>query len=126
MRNETIPEMTRLGKYELRRVLGKGAMGVVYEGFDTVIERCVAIKTVHKALLEGDDGQELLLRFKREAQAAGQLMHQNIVAVHEYDEDHGTPFIVMEFVPGITLDNYIKQKSRFDLQKMASHLSRDS
>ncbi len=108
----------KLGKYEVTRVLGKGAMGIVYEGNDPVIERRVAIKTVHKALLEGDGGQELLARFKREAQAAGRLMHQNIVAVYEYGEEQGTPFIAMEFIEGKELKDYIKEQARFEVSQV--------
>ena len=84
---------TRLGKYDIRRELGKGAMGVVYEGFDPLIERTVAIKTILPAQLNGDEAANVLARFKREAQAAGRLNHPGIVAVYDYgeeiaDEDH--------------------------------------
>lgn len=114
------PTIEKLGKYQIRRVLGKGAMGVVYEGFDPGIERVVAIKTIHKALLEGEGGQELLARFKREAQAAGRLMHQNIVAVYEYGEDMGIPFIAMEFVKGKELKDLMKDKVRLDINQVVS------
>jgi serine/threonine protein kinase len=68
-----------LGKYELRHVLGKGAMGTVYEGFDPIIARRVAIKTVRLPEPDDEEAQEELARFKREAQAAGRLSHPNIV-----------------------------------------------
>ncbi|MBF0610757.1 MAG: protein kinase [Magnetococcales bacterium] len=111
-------DLEKLGKYQIRRVLGKGAMGVVYEGFDPGIERVVAIKTIHKALLEGEGGAELLARFKREAQAAGRLMHPNIVAIYEYGEDQGIPFIAMEFIKGKELKDLIKDKARFTTQQV--------
>ncbi len=63
--------MTKLGKYLIRRELGKGAMGIVYEGFDPVIERTVAIKTILPAQLNSGEVVGVLARFKREAQAAG-------------------------------------------------------
>ncbi len=95
---EAMPQ--RLGKYEVRRELGRGAMGVVYEGFDPGIARRVALKTVRRDQLEKDEAQELLSRFQREAQAAGRLNHPNIVAIYEYGEDGGTAFIAMEYVEG--------------------------
>ena len=113
---EEIPK--KLGKYQITRILGKGAMGVVYEGWDSIIERTVAIKTIHKALLEGDGGQTLLDRFKREAQAAGRLMHQNIVAIYEYGEEEGTPFIAMEYIKGKELKDYIKEQARFEVTQV--------
>lgn len=111
-------EPEKLGKYQIRRILGKGAMGVVYEGFDPGIERVVAIKTIHKALLEGEGGVELLARFKREAQAAGRLMHANIVAIYEYGEEQGIPFIAMEFIKGKELKDLIKEKTRFNIEQV--------
>ena len=85
--------LTKLGKYAIRRELGKGAMGIVYEGFDPVIERTVAIKTILPQQLNADEAAQVLARFKREAQAAGRLNHPGIVAVYDYgevvvDEDH--------------------------------------
>lgn len=96
-------EPDKLGKYELRRTLGKGAMGVVYEGFDPIIARRVAIKTVRLPDPDDLDAQEELARFKREAQAAGRLTHPNIVGVFDYGETPELAYIVMEFVDGQTL-----------------------
>ena len=79
--------MSKLGKYEIKRELGKGAMGVVYEGFDPVIQRTVAIKTILPAQLKGTEAADILARFKREAQAAGRLNHPGIVAVYDYGEE---------------------------------------
>ncbi|HEY6094351.1 MAG TPA: serine/threonine-protein kinase [Gallionellaceae bacterium] len=92
--------LNKLGKYQLRRELGKGAMGIVYEGYDPFIERTVAIKTVQTALIPHDCLQETLERFRREAQAAGRLLHPNIIAIYEYGEDNGMAFIAMELVKG--------------------------
>src|SRR3954462_6265665 len=80
-------ELSKLGKYEIRRELGKGAMGIVYEGFDPMIERTVAIKTIRPEQLDASQAAEILARFKREAQAAGRLNHPNIVSIYEYGED---------------------------------------
>ena len=115
---EVLPE--KLGKYVIIRILGKGAMRVVYEGMDPDIKRKVAIKTIHRLLLEGDASNELLARFKQEAQAAGQLMHQNIVAIHEYGEEEGVPFIAKEFVKGKELKEYIVEKKQFYIAEILS------
>jgi serine/threonine-protein kinase len=107
-----------LGKYELRHVLGKGAMGTVYEGFDPVIARRVAIKTVRLPDPEDVEAQEELARFKREAQAAGRLTHPNIVGVFDYGETPEIAYIVMEFVDGTTLKHVVDKKERFELAEI--------
>jgi serine/threonine-protein kinase len=82
-----MPDVTHLGKYEIRSVLGKGAMGVVYKAFDPHIERLVAIKTIRTDTLDADLVAQFMARFKNEARAAGRLTHANIVGVYEYGED---------------------------------------
>jgi len=106
-------DTTKLGKFEVRRELGKGAMGVVYEGYDPMIERTVAIKTVRAENLQGDDAPEQLARFRREAQAAGKLTHPNIVSIYDFGQDDGTYFIAMEFVKGRELQDMLNQNERF-------------
>ena len=116
----------KLGKYEIRRELGKGAMGVVYEGWDAGIGRRVALKTVRRDQLEGGEAEELLSRFKREAQAAGRLNHPNVVSVYEYGEDgggdgdSGTAFIAMEYIEGRELKDYFDKDERFPLPVIVS------
>jgi serine/threonine-protein kinase len=118
-------EFTRLGKYQIRRELGKGAMGIVYEGFDPMIERTVAIKTIRPEQLNKDQAAEILARFKREAQAAGRLNHPNIVSIYEYgvDADAGTgnssiAYIAMEFIKGRELRDYFEADERFPLKEV--------
>ncbi|QRJ64307.1 serine/threonine-protein kinase [Azospira restricta] len=101
----------QLGKYEIRRELGRGAMGVVYEGWDAGIGRRVALKTVRRDQLESSEAGELLSRFKREAQAAGRLNHPGVVAVY----DAGTAFIAMEFVEGRELKDIFDKNERLPL-----------
>jgi serine/threonine-protein kinase len=123
--------LTKLGKYEIRRELGKGAMGVVYEGFDPVIERTVAIKTIRPEQLEKTHAAEILARFKREAQAAGRLNHPHIVAIYDYGEvvaedDHApaesasarVAFIAMEFIKGRELKDYFDANERFAVKEI--------
>jgi len=88
------------GRYELRGVLGRGGMAEVRDGFDTRLGRGVAIKLLHPRFSNQPDNRR---RFEAEARAAASLNHPNIVAVHDSGEHHGTPFIVMERLPGRTL-----------------------
>ena len=109
----------KLGKYEIRRELGRGAMGIVFEGWDPMIARRVALKTVRKDQLERTEAEEILSRFQREAQAAGRLNHPNVVAVYEYGEDaDGTAFIAMEYVEGRELKDYFDRQERFPLSEI--------
>ena len=111
MPSENHPE--KIGKYEIEGVLGSGAMGVVYKGFDPKIERLVAIKTVRRDLLVGADGEDWLARFSREARAAGRCLHPNIVALFDYDQHDGMPFIAMEYVEGRELADLFKEGKDF-------------
>ena len=113
-------EPTRIGKYTIQSVLGKGAMGVVYKAFDPGIERVVAIKTVRKDRVDQDMIEQSMARFKNEAKAAGRLLHPNIVSVYEYGEDEANAFIVMEYVEGTGLREYLARKASFDLPHVAS------
>ncbi|HXD40923.1 MAG TPA: serine/threonine-protein kinase [Ramlibacter sp.] len=137
--------MNKLGKYQIRRTLGKGAMGIVYEGWDPVIERTVAIKTILPSQLGGAEAGALMARFKREAQAAGRLNHPGIVAIYEYGEDvaedlsdeeatllapaasqaaaQRIAYIAMEFVKGRELRDYFEKGERFALAEVARIMS---
>lgn len=106
--------MQRLGKYEIRAVLGRGAMGTVYEAWDPVISRRVAIKTVRLSDAGDTEEGELLGRFKLEAQAAGRLHHANVVGVFDYAETDELAYIVMEFVDGRTLKSMLDGDVRVD------------
>lgn len=112
----------QLGKYQVQGILGEGGMGVVYRGYDPQLARAVAIKTIRRTLLKGKAGQELKRRFSREAQAEGSLIHPNIVAVYEYQEDtEGMPFFVMEYVEGKTLKEFLSRGMHFNLE-MSLHI----
>ena len=100
----------RIGKYRLDGLLGKGAMGVVYRALDPLIERTVALKTVRRDLGNEEQAAEIIERFRKEAQAAGRLMHPNIVAVHEYGEDDEIAYIAMEYVDGTPLSALIGER----------------
>jgi len=106
----------QLGKYKIGSIIGRGAMGIVYKAYDSLIDRTVALKAIKQDCLDSEEAEQILLRFKTEAQAAGRLSHPNIVTVYEYDEDNGTAFIAMEYVEGRNLKEAITSKERFPLE----------
>lgn len=99
-------------RYRLDAVLGRGAMGVVYKAYDSVIDRPVAIKVIHTDLLDGEEKAEFLAFFKREAQAAGRCMHARIVTIYDFSDAGECPFIAMEFVEGETLHALLRREKR--------------
>ena len=112
--------LEKLGKYQIKRELGRGAMGIVYEGFDPFIERTVAIKTILKSQFEKAEVDDLLNRFRREAQAAGRLSHPGVVAIYEYGEDGDIAYIAMEFITGTELKDHFDQAEDFQLSDATS------
>ncbi|WP_082684053.1 MULTISPECIES: serine/threonine-protein kinase [unclassified Mycobacterium] len=94
------------GRYELRGALGSGGMAVVRDGWDTRLDRAVAVKVLHPGMLADTATRR---RFVEEARAAAALNHPNIVAVHDSGEHNGTPYIVMERLPGNSLADAIAQ-----------------
>jgi serine/threonine-protein kinase len=116
-------EISSLGKYEIRRELGRGAMGVVYQGYDPLIKRIVALKTIRGDQLSGDDSENVIARFRREAQAAGRLSHPNIVSIYDFGEDDGAWFIAMEFVKGRELKECFEANERFSTKEIVRVMS---
>ena len=107
------PQKT-LGKYQIQGELGKGAMGVVYRGFDPALEREVAIKVMGSATVSDP---ELKKRFEQEAKASARLQHPNIVTVYDFGyDDEGAPYMAMELLKGQDLEQRIR-KSPLTLQE---------
>ena len=100
-------EGTRLGHYRIIEKIGAGGMGEVYLAEDTELNRKVALKFLPSHLCQDEDCRA---RFKREAQAAAKLSHPNIVTIFEVNEFHGRPFIAMEHLEGLRLDDYLQEK----------------
>jgi hypothetical protein len=101
-----------LGRYEIERELGKGAMGIVYLGRDPKINRVVAIKAIPLAEeFEEDDLAEARARFFREAEMAGRLNHPAIVTVYDAGEDNGLAYIAMEYLRGHHLSTHTDSKN---------------
>jgi len=114
-----IVELTKLGRYEIECVLGKGAMGIVYKGVDPKIGRVVALKTL-KATSEipADQLTEFKRRFTQEAQSAGRLTHNNIVTIYDVGEENDISYIAMEFINGKPLDELITEKRPFSINQI--------
>jgi len=112
-------EKPMLGRYEVEKELGKGAMGVVYLGRDPKINRVVAIKTMALANeFEGDELTEIKERFFREAETAGRLNHPNIVTIYDAGEEHDLAYIAMEFLHGHDLARYVKPDALLPIPKV--------
>jgi serine/threonine protein kinase len=103
--------LTKAGRYQIVSELGRGSMGVVYQGFDPLIGRTVAIKTMLIEGLSSAEFQEYKARFQREAQAAGILAHPNIVTVYDFGEDEGVLFLAMEFLEGDSLQDLVEKQN---------------
>ena len=93
-------------------------MGIVYEGFDPIIDRVVAIKTIKKDELDHEEAEEHSRRFLIEAKAAGRLNHKNIVGIYDYGEEKGLSFIVMEFVQGKELKSFFAARHPFSMSQI--------
>jgi serine/threonine-protein kinase len=118
-------EKPMLGRYQVEKELGKGAMGVVYLGKDPKIGRVVAIKTM--ALSQEFAGEELTdarERFFREAETAGRLQHQNIVTIFDAGEEHDLAYIAMEFLKGRDLADFCKGDNLLPVDKVLSIVAR--
>ena len=118
-------EKPMLGRYQVEKELGKGAMGVVYLGKDPKIGRVVAIKTMALANeFEGEELTDARERFFREAETAGRLQHQNIVTIFDAGEEHDLAYIAMEFLKGKDLVDNCKDGHLLPMPKVVSIVAR--
>src|SRR3989440_1192452 len=111
------PDLKTLGRYNIERTLGKGTMGVVYEGIDPRLGRRVAIKTILKSHLDEETARDYSARFVREAQAVARLNHPHIVQVYDFGEEGDIAYLVMEFIKGKELKSFFDTNERFDLKE---------
>src|SRR5713101_3942598 len=107
-------EPQTLGRYQLERVLGKGAMGIVYEALDPKLHRKVAIKTILISQLDEETAKDFSMRFVREAHAVARLNHPNIVQVYDFGEEGDIAYLVMEFIRGNELKSTLTTGQLFD------------
>jgi predicted Ser/Thr protein kinase len=108
----------RISKYEIVRVLGRGGMGTVYLGRDADLDRSVAIKVLRNPLSD----EELLQRFLREARAAANLRHENIITIYEVGQHDRQPFMAMEYVNGPSLGQVIGAREPLPLERRLSYI----
>lgn len=113
---------TTIGKYRVDGILGHGAMGTVALGYDPDVDRQVALKTIHAHLLDTEQMDEYLRRFRQEARAAARASHPNIVTVYEAGVANGMPYLAMEYVPGSSLKTCLAHRGRFRPEDAAAIL----
>jgi serine/threonine-protein kinase len=95
----------RIGPYEILAIIGQGGMAAVYKAYQASLDRIVAIKVISSSLATE---AEFMGRFRQEALAIAKLTHPNIIIVHDFGDDNGTPYLVMEFIDGATLADEIE------------------
>jgi eukaryotic-like serine/threonine-protein kinase len=110
------PEMLgRVGRYEVERLIGSGGMGIVFKGFDTELNRPVAIKVLAPHLAGNGAARQ---RFAREARAAAAVVHEHVVAIHNVESDGAAPFLVMQFVAGDSLQARLDRQGPLALKEI--------
>src|SRR6185503_2240641 len=110
-------ELKTLGRYKIQGVLGKGAMGLVYDGLDPNLNRRVAIKTILTRKLDAEAARMISMRFEREVRAVARLNHRNIVQVYDFGTEGDLAYIVLEHIQGKELKDSFDANERFDLKK---------
>lgn len=110
------PEMLgRLGRYEIERVIGTGGMGIVLKGFDSELNRPVAIKLLAPHLARIGAARQ---RFAREARAAAAVVHEHVVPIHNVESDDVNPFLVMQFIPGESLQTRVEREGPLSVREI--------
>ncbi|HET8708115.1 MAG TPA: serine/threonine-protein kinase [Pseudomonadales bacterium] len=115
---QTIP--SQIGKYEIRSVIGQGAYSCVYLGYDGLIDRLVALKTLRFDLMDARAKELELTRFTTEAKVVGKLRHENLVIVYEYNTSDDQPFVAMEYVKGASLKQLLFEQKTLPLNQVVS------
>lgn len=108
------------GRYIINQLVGSGGMANVYLARDLILDRDVAVKVLR---FDFQDNQDAIRRFQREAMAASQLLHHNVVEVYDVDEEEGQQYIVMEYVKGNDLKTFIREKSPVSLELAVNIMS---
>jgi hypothetical protein len=113
--SEKPDSLGRLGHYEVQEVIGRGGMGVVLRAFDEELHRVVAIKVMAQPLATNATARK---RFKREAQAVAAVSHDHIVTIHAVEEANGLPYLVMQYVAGLSLQQRLDRDGPLQLQEV--------
>src|SRR4051812_6673542 len=109
-------ELKSLGRYDIKGILGKGAMGLVYDGLDPTLDRRVAIKTILTRNLDEATAKHYEMRFRREVKAVARLNHPHIVQVYDFGTEGDLAYIVMEYIEGKELKDSFDKKEPFQLK----------
>src|SRR3954451_10749743 len=115
--------MESIGRYQIVRELGRGAMGVVYHAIDPNIGRPVAIKTIRFGDKKPEELERLRERLFREARSAGMLSHPGIVTIYDVEQQGDIAYIAMEYVDGPTLDQVLSEAQPISATRMFSILA---
>ena len=108
MQDKKTQSPAKIAKYEIKRRLGRGSMGVVYEAYDPFVQRTVAIKVAHyEENLPEKLRQQLRQAFFSEVYSAGKMRHPSVISVYDAGQEGNMNYIVMEFVDGVTLQEYV-------------------
>src|SRR5262249_18410136 len=105
----------RLGHYEVRGVVGRGGMGIVLKAFDAALHRIVAVKGLAPQRATAGVARK---RFMREAQAAAAVSHDHVVTIHAVEENAGLPFLVMQYVEGVSLQQRLERSGPLELKEI--------
>ena len=121
--NRSIQSTRTIGRYEIIRSIGKGAMGEVFLGRDPNINRLTAIKTLHfEEAFAPEDIEPIKSKFFREAESAGTLSHPHIVTIYDAGEDGSSAYIAMEFIEGTTLLRFVRRKHLLPLRRLIRYM----
>jgi serine/threonine protein kinase len=119
---KSLKRLTKLGRYEIIREIGRGGMATVYHARDPVFERDVALKLIPREFLHDPS---FIARFKREAKAVASIEHSAIVPVYDFGEEQGQPFLVMRYMTGGSLSERLKREQLFieEAEKIITRLA---
>jgi eukaryotic-like serine/threonine-protein kinase len=113
--SDDVTKLGRLGPYEITKVIGRGGMGIVLKGFDPALNRNVAIKVLAPQWMHSSSARQ---RFAREAKAAAAVVHEHVIAIFAVDSANETPYLVMPFVDGISLQERIDRIGPLELKQI--------
>lgn len=112
--------MNYIGRYKLESKLGEGNSGIVYRAYDPLMDRSVAIKSIKAGTMNEEQIKQSLREFHHEAKIAGKYNHENIVAIYDVINESGLDYIVMEYVPGCSILDYMINIGPMDLEETLS------
>ena len=113
--SDKVDSLGRLGAYDVMEILGRGGMGTVFKAVDTTLARIVAVKILSPFLASHGTARQ---RFVREAKSAAAVVHDHVITIHAVDETEGQPYLVMQFVPGMSLQEKIDRNGPLEVKEI--------